>query len=229
MIRLSELLDARGLDWHGKRLILHLCADTGSDTWPYRHDPAYVVVTIGADVGVENLIVDVPVWGIIANPVCTEFSQAKKGKAFGGVDHANPSDPEAGLWLVRECQRVIADANPTWWAIENPATGTLRDYLGTPTFIYEPWHFGSPWTKRTALWGEFTAPERTVARWEDVQLNPAIYVRPGRRPSMAWLHKSAFALIPEFRDSGMPAPTTDAEMRSLCSQKFAAAFKAANP
>lgn len=217
------------LGWQGERVILHLCADTGSDTWPYRGDPRYLVVTVGADIGVENLIVDAPVWGIVANPVCTEFSQAKKGKAFGGVDHASPSDPEAGLWLVRECERVIFAADPQWWVIENPATGTLRDYLGEPAATYEPWHFGSPWTKRTALWGKFTMPPRRFERFDDVPLNPDIYVRPGRRPSMAWLHKSAFESIPEFRDSGMPAPTTDAEMRSLCSQKFAAAFKVANP
>lgn len=55
-----------------------------------------------------------------------------------------------------------------------------------------------------------------------------IYARPGRKPSIAFLHKSAFHKIPEFRDSGMPVPTTDAELRSLCSQGFARAFKEAN-
>jgi hypothetical protein len=66
-------------------------------------------------------------------------------------------------------------------------------------------------------------------RFEDVPLNPDIYVRPGRRPSMAWLHKSAWHKIPEFRDSGMPEPASDMELRSLCSQNFANAFKEANP
>ena len=57
-----------------------------------------------------------------------------------------------------------------------------------------------------------------------------LWTRPGRtKPSIVYLHKSAFNLIPEFRDSGMPAPTSDAELRSLCSQNFATAFKLANP
>jgi hypothetical protein len=212
------------------RTILHLCADTGSDSWPYRLDPAYRVITIGAAVGVENIKgTDFgPIHGILANPVCTEFTPAKHGQQFGNVDRA-PRDLEKAMWLVRECQRVIAEANPVWHAIENPASGLIRQFLGKPDFSYEPWHFGSPWTKRTGLWGNFTAPTRTVERFEDLELNPDIYVRPGRRPSLAWLHKSAFDLIPEFADSGMPRPTSDMELRSLASQRFAVAFKEVNP
>ena len=210
------------------RTILQLCADTGSDTWPFRSDPGYEVITVGADVGVENYHPDREIHGIIANPVCTEFSAARYGRLFGGAEREQ-GDFVAGMELVRECQRIIEEATPTWWAIENPATGRLRDFLGKPTFTYEPWQFGSPWTKRTALWGKFNAPSPFYTRWEDVPLNPEIYVRPGRKPSMAWLHKSAFHLIPEFRDSGMPEPTSDMELRSLCSQGFARAFKEANP
>lgn len=205
-----------------KKTILQLCADTGSDTWPYRFDDRYEVITIGADIGVENYSPDRPIHGIIANPVCTEFSMARHG-------HDRASDPEAGLWLVKECQRVIDEAKPVWWALENPASGTLKNYLGKPDFTYEPWHFGSPWTKRTALWGNFNAPRRLYDSWEDVP-KLGLYQRPGRgKPSMAFLHKSAFNLIPEFYESGMPAPQSDSEMRSICSQQFAQAFKKANP
>ena len=207
--------------------ILHLCADTGSDTWPYRSDDRYEVVTVGADIGVENYSPDRPIHGIVANPVCTEFSAARYGDTFGGGKRP-ASDPEAGMALVRECLRVIEEANPTWYAIENPATGKLRNFLGEPDFAYEPWQFGSPWTKRTGLWGSFTAPTPIYTQWDDVPKLP-IYARPGRKPSIAFLHKSAFHLIPEFSDSGMPVPTTDAELRSLCSQGFARAFKKANP
>lgn len=117
-----------------------------------------------------------------------------------------------------------------WWAIENPATGALRNYLGKPDFTYQPWHFGSPWTKATALWGNFARPKRIYDRWEDVPGKIDLWTRPGRtKPSIVYLHKSAFALIPEFAESGMPAPESDMELRSLCSQKFAAVFKNANP
>ena len=209
------------------KTILQLCADTGSDTWPYRFDDNYEVITVGADIGVENYSPDRPIHGVIANPVCTEFSRVRRGKP--GQNYPEESDPEKGMFLVRECQRVIREANPKWWAIENPATGTLRNYLGKPDYTYQPWWYGSPWTKSTGLWGRFNIPKRTHWDWDDVP-KLDLWVRPGRiKPSIVYLHKSAFDLIPEFRDSGMPAPETDAELRSLCSQGFAAAFKDANP
>lgn len=209
------------------RTILHLCADTGSDSWPYRSDPGYEVITVGSDIGVENYSPDRKIHGIIANPVCTEFSAARYGNTFGG-GYRERSNPEDGMHMVRECQRIIAEAQPSWHVIENPATGRLRDFLGDPDAHYEPWHYGSPWTKRTGLWGSFHMPKRIYSRWEDVP-KLDIYARPGRKPSIAFLHKSAFHRIPEFRESGMPAPATDAEFRSLASQNFARSFKAANP
>ena len=211
-----------------RRVILHLCADTGSDSWPYRMDDRYEVITIGSDIGVENYTPDRPIHGIFANPVCTEFTPARYGKQFGGGEHPE-RDLDAGMFLVRECIRVIDAADPAWFVIENPASGQLRNFLGKPTFTYEPWEFGSPWTKRTGLWGHFQPPVPKYKRWEDVPKLP-LYVRPGRqKPSLAFAHKSAFDLIPEFRDSGMPRPQSDMELRSLCSQKFAAAFKEVNP
>lgn len=211
-----------------KRTILQLCADTGSDTWPYQQDPRYNVITIGQDIGVENYTPDRPIHGIIANPVCTEFSRVRRGKP--GTNYPHQSDPEKGMFLVNHCLRIIHEAKPVWWALENPSTGTLRDHLGPPAFTYQPWWYGSPWTKATGLWGNFTPPPRAYNRWDDVAQLPELWTRPGRtKPSIVYLHKSAFHHIPEFRDSGMPAPDTDAELRSLCSQHFAHAFKQANP
>lgn len=195
-----------------------MCADTGSDTKPYR-DNGYNVVLIGKDIGVENYHPPQDVYGIIANPVCLEFSTARSnGKA---------RNPDEGMFLVKECQRIISECSPTFWVIENPAKGVLKNYLGKPTYEYEPWWYGSPWTKRTALWGKFNIPERVYEKWEDVPKNPVLYVRPNRpKPSLAFMHKSAFDLIPEFK--GLPRPTSDMEFRSLCSQRFAQAFYQAN-
>ena len=55
-----------------RKIILHLCADTGSDSKPYR-DAGYDVRLIGSDIGVENYTPPENVYGIFANPVCTEF------------------------------------------------------------------------------------------------------------------------------------------------------------
>lgn len=201
------------------KTILHLCADTGSDTNPYK-DAGYNVILVGSKIGVENFIPPKGVHGIIANPVCTEFSTARSnGKA---------RNPEEGMFLVKECQRIIEQAQPEWWVIENPARGVLKHYLGKPTYEYEPWWYGSPWTKRTALWGKFVIPPRIYDLWEDVPKIPELYTRPGRgKPSLAFMHKSAYDLIPEFHT--LPRPDSDMEFRSLCSQKFAQAFFEANP
>lgn len=200
-----------------KRIILHLCADTGSDSKPYR-DAGYEVILVGKDIGVENYHPPKNVYGIFANPVCTEFSTARSnGKA---------RNPEKGMEIVRECQRIIAECSPIFWVIENPATGRLKDYLGEPVMTYEPWHYGSPWTKKTALWGNFNKPQRTHYDWHAVAKIPQLYIRPGRtKPSLAFMHKSHAKFIPEFSAF---KPDSDMEFRSLCSQKFAEAFYEAN-
>lgn len=200
------------------KTILHLCADTGSDTKPYR-DAGYNVILIGSEIGVENYHPPKEVHGIIANPPCTEFSTARAdGKA---------RNPEEGFALVWECLRIINEANPVWYAIENPATGVLKHYLGEPRYQYEPWWYGSPWTKKTALWGRFNIPPRLYDKWEDVPKLEGLYQRPGRgKPSLAFMHKSHYWKIPEFQ--GLPVPETDMEFRSLCSQKFAQEFMKAN-
>lgn len=38
-----------------KKIILHLCADTGSDTYPYQNDPEYEVRLIGSDMELRSL------------------------------------------------------------------------------------------------------------------------------------------------------------------------------
>lgn len=200
------------------KVILHLCADTGSDSKPWK-DAGHEVILVGKDIGVENYHPPKNVYGIIANPVCTEFSTARS--------NGRARNPEEGMKLVRECQRIITEANPHFWVIENPARGVLRHYLGKPAYEYEPWWYGSPWTKRTALWGKFNIPPRKYERWEDVPKIPELYQRPGRgKPSLAFMHKSAYDLIPEFWK--VHRPTSDMEFRSLCSQKFAWAFYEVN-
>lgn len=151
--------------------------------------------------------------------MCTEFSTARSnGKA---------RNPEKGMELVKECQRIIKEANPHFWVIENPAKGVLKHYLGKPTYEYEPWWYGSPWTKRTALWGVFNIPPRHYYKWEDVPKLDGLYQRPGRgKPSLAFMHKSHYHNITEFQH--LPVPQSDMEFRSLCSQQFAKAFFESN-
>ena len=201
-----------------RKIILHLCADLGSDSFPYQQSSEYEVIKIGKDIGVENYSTDLKIQGIIANPVCTEFSTAS-----GFHKEKNPD-----LSMLNLCQRIIKGCSPKWWVIENPFNGIMKNYLGKPDFVYQPWEFGSPWTKKTALWGNFNIPKKLFRRWEDVPKNGKLYIRPGRpKPSLAFLHKSAVRSIDEF-EPFIDHIKNDADFRSLCSQGFAVEFFKSN-
>jgi hypothetical protein len=199
-----------------KKIILHLCADIGSDTRYYQLDDNYEVIKIGKDIGVENYNPPDNIYGIIANPVCTEFSIAK---GF----HIN-GDLKKGMFLVNHCLRIIKECNPTFWVIENPATGKLKDFLGKPDFIYQPWEFGSPWTKKTALWGKFNKPKKIFSNWEDVEKIESLYIRGNRKkPSLVYLHKNDKYKIKEW-EWAYDLINDDMSLRSMCSDGFAKAF-----
>jgi len=217
----SPRLSNQGPRWGGMKTILHLCADIGSDSRPYSLDPNYEVIKIGIEIGVHNYHPDRPIHGVIANPVCTEFSTAK------GFHKANNLD--IGMFLVEHCQRIIKESNPVWWVLENPANGRLQDVIGKPRAVYQPWEYGSPWTKKTALWGNFKMPGPIYADYGGVPKIKELYQRSGRgKVALAFLHKSAIAFTPEF-EWAKDFIKCDADFRSLCSQGFAQAFKEVNP
>jgi hypothetical protein len=202
-----------------KKIILHLCADIGSDSYYYNLDPNYEVIRIGEKIGVENYSPPNNVHGIICNPVCTEFQTVSGSKV---------NDSEKGMFLVNHCFRIIKESNCKWWTLENPARGELKKFIGKPDHTYEPWNFGSPWTKRTALWGSFTMPDKIYSKWDDVPKIPELYIRPGRtKPGLAFLHKSAINLIPEMQWA-KEYIKCDSDIRSMCSMGFAKAFYEAN-
>ena len=205
----------------GRKIILHLCADLGSDSRFYQLDDDYKVILVGEKIGVENYEPPENVHGIIANPVCTEFSNAKNANI--------ERDYEKGMFLVKHCQRIIEKAKPKWWVLENPSTGALSKFIGKPKHTYQPWQYGSPWTKGTGLWGNFVMPERIVLKREYVNKNQNLYVKPrGTLPEFTALHKSAIEFIPEF-EFAKHHVKCDADLRSLCSQGFAKAFYESNP
>lgn len=195
---------------NSNKVILHLCADIGSDTKPYK-DAGYNVIRIGRDIGVENYTPPDNVYGIIANPPCTMFSIAR-------TNAKTPRDMKEGMRLVQECLRVIWQSQYfmkqkhvphklSFWAIENPATGYLKNYLGTPTYEYCPSDFGEDYTKKTALWGYFNPPKKTH-----------------------WFKEKPIGASVSDRFSPMNFRNREERMhaRSLCSEKFAQAFFEAN-
>lgn len=191
---------------NSEKIILHLCADTGSDSLPYK-EAGYDVHLIGSKIGVENYEPPENVYGIIANPPCTHFSIARtKAKT--------QRDLREGMRLVKECLRIIWQCqydlngdqrkpNLKFWVLENPATGFLKWFLGNPVFVYSHNEYGGNLTKRTSLWGMFNLPKRPIL------FNP----------------------LPSGSKIGGRFENTkhDMETRSKCPINFSKAFHEANP
>lgn len=194
------------------KVILHLCADIGSDSKPYK-DAGYDVRLIGSDIGVENYHPPKGVYGIIANPPCTMFSIARSYAK-------TPRDLREGMRLVKECLRIIwecsydlpSDHSRTiplkFWAIENPGSGLLRNFLGRPAFEYNAWEYGHAFSKRTALWGNFNLPKRPILSYP-IPINKSV---------------NEVITTSTHRD-----PYERMNARSMCAPNFAKAFFEANP
>ena len=200
------------------KIILDLCGGTGSWSRPYKNNgydvrlitlPEYDVLTYEPP---EN------VYGILAAPPCTEFS------VLNAIDAPRDRKPDEGMVIVNACKAIIEKCNPKFWAMENPV-GFLRQYIGKPAFTFQPWEFGDAWTKKTDIWGNFNTPIKSYSRWIDVNKLP-IYIRPNRgKPSIAYLHKSSQALIPQLQ---CYKADTDAAFRAITPPGFAQAFFKAN-
>ena len=133
------------------KIILDLCGGTGSWSKPYL-DAGYDVrlVTLPGN----DVCLYVPpdnVYGILAAPPCTEFS------VLNCIAEPRKRKPDEGMVVVNACLKIIELCKPVFYATENPV-GFLKNYLGEPNFIFQPWEFGDAWTKRTALWGKFNKP-----------------------------------------------------------------------
>jgi len=140
------------------KIILDLCGGTGEWSKPYKDAGYDVRVITLPEHDVRDYIPPDNVYGILAAPPCTEFSFAKHFHGKGKYKH----DFITGLEIVSACMRIILTCKPKFWAIENPAHGYLRKWLKEPSMTFDPWEYGDPWQKKTALWGEFNPPKKTV-------------------------------------------------------------------
>ena len=134
------------------RVILDLCSGSGAWSAPYA-DVGYRVTRVDLPTDVRTWKAPRNVWGILAAPPCDQFSLARNGERSG------PRRILEALSVVHACLAVVALTRPVWWALENPV-GLLSKYLGTPRDVWQPHEFGDPWTKRTAVWGDYVVPAR---------------------------------------------------------------------
>lgn len=192
------------------KIILHLCADIGSDTMPYV-EAGYTVIRVGKDIGVENYTAPDNVYGVIANPPCTMFSIAR-------TNAKTPRNIEEGLFTIKHCLRIIWEIQSKmiakhvpyklkFWALENPYTGYLKNYLGEPYYVYQPYKFGEDYTKATALWGRFNKPKETTPN------------------AIAPKH---YSMSDKINPMNCRNEEERMHLRSMCSPNFAKAFFKAN-
>jgi hypothetical protein len=140
-----------------------------------------------------------------------------------------PRNLEEGMRLVKECQRIIwtclyrqyQEPSKTmplkFWVIENPGTGFLRWFLGKPAFEYCPSEYGAGFTKRTALWGSFTPPNKPFMEYM-TQKTYSLASGRGNSPTAIMNYKGT---AKEKREAQM-------HDRSKCFEPFAKAFFEAN-
>lgn len=135
-------------------VVLSLCDYSGSWSEPYEragYDVRRVDLQLGGDVRAMPHV-GTPVRGILAAPPCERFTR------LSAPSWSRDPEPLEALAVVDACLRAVALYDPAWWALENPP-GRLSKWLGPPSWSFQPYQFGHPWTKLTQLWGRFTEPE----------------------------------------------------------------------
>ena len=145
------------------KIILDLCGGTGSWSKPYKEAGYDVRLVTLPDNDVTTYEPPADVYGILAAPPCTMFSDARTSAKL-------PRDLEGGWQIVEACLRIIrrfmfntvSDQQKysplKFWALENPWYGRLKWFLGYPPFVFNPYDFGDNYKKKTAIWGYFNEP-----------------------------------------------------------------------
>lgn len=217
------------------KIILDLCGGTGAWAKPF-FDNGYTVITMTLpDYDIEKwreypeiteLIKNNRVYGILAAPPCTMFSIARNDKTA-----IEPRDVRKGMKTVNACLELIHEClynpyhvsknNLHFWALENPNTGYLKRFLGTPPFVFDPSEYGDNHTKKTAIWGMFNEPKKTTKALT-LKGDENNYVK-----SVEKYFDEKRHLIPQgYREkTGLSMRTV---VRSITPQGFAKAFYQAN-
>jgi hypothetical protein len=141
---------------NSNKIILDLCGGTGSWSKYYAEAGYDVRIITLPEHDVRYYKPPEEVYGVLAAPPCTHFSIAcnrlwdMKDKDGRTIE---------GLSILIGCLRIISEAKPVFWAIENPV-GRMKRFLGKPTFIFEQTEFGFPCKKKTLIWGNFNFPQK---------------------------------------------------------------------
>ena len=201
------------------KTIISLCDYTGNWAKPYA-EAGYDVVLVdpkredGMDVqtfATQASHYAGQVQGILMAPPCTHF--AGSGAQYWRAKDADGRTAE-GVEIIQACLDIKDIIQPQWWVLENPVgrLGKLfPDQLGKAKMYFNPCDYGDPYTKKTALWGDFSA------NLKQTPVEPVMYTTStGKRGSVQWA-----------KLGGKSERTK--ELRSTTPMGFAHAFFAANP
>jgi len=160
------------------KIILDLCGGTGMWSLPYKENRYNVKVLTLPDYDITKwkewewllkLIENNEIYGILCAPPCTMFSIARNDKTA-----KEPRDLRAGMKIVQTCLDIIHEClyhsykksskGLKFWALENPYSGYLKRFLGEPYLVFQPYEYGDPYTKKTALWGQFNKPKKNPVK-----------------------------------------------------------------
>ena len=121
------------------------------------------------------------VWGMLLAPPCTHFASSG-ARWFADKDRDGRTTEACAM--IDHCIQLVERCQPTWWALENPIGRLPKLFpmkLGKPAMYFQPCDHGDAYTKRTALWGDFT----TFGPSDPVE--PVMYTdKNGKRGSWHW-------------------------------------------
>jgi len=217
-----------------KKLILDLCGGTGAWSKPYADNPDEYERLIITYPDYDVCTFDPPdnVYGILAAPPCTMFSRARTN------DLKQPRDLVGAMKVVNACLSIIHKClyknvknGLRFWALENPSTGYLKKFLGYPHLIFQPYEYGDPYTKQTALWGYFNIPKKKPV--EPLTSDNTIFIPaiPSMPVTNFVCQPGNFAFLKNEIPTGYKEKTgyrTDQILRSMTPSGFANAFYKAN-
>lgn len=217
------------------KTVLDLCGGTGSWSLPYQEAGYNVKLVTLPDYDVKKwkkytelreLVLNNKIHGILATPPCPMFSHAR-------TVAKEPRDTKKAMRIVKACLNIIWESQHKvetgekktplkFWALENPYHSILPQFLGEPAFDFDPWEFGDPYQKRTALWGYFNNPEKKYENKKEIMKHKTNSQEPPR------LNKK----FDRLKDSEIAPKHLDdlsrKERRAITPQGFAKAFYEVN-
>lgn len=129
--------------------------------WDIKHTPDYYGTHCDiSDACAEYLYEHVydaygTVDAVLAAQPCTDFA-VSGARWFAAKDASGQT--QASIDLVYATLAIIDHVQPTsFWSLENPISRihNLVPEVGKPRMYFNPCDFGEPYTKRTALYGDF--------------------------------------------------------------------------